>query len=389
MKGQLLRFVPRYSLRTLAVFMLLCTSGFGLWWRWEPWCFVRALDTPDSIPPVAYEFDDHRALFELLERGRVSNFGNLSPDGAVIERNRGEVLLRRASTGDIEWKAAWRPKLSQAYFSPDGGFVAFEYHDTFVNTVTMRRAATGERLWQCRLGSRSGPDTAFSPDGRLVAFTGKTWDNETITIEVRLAETGEPVMSWCSPGWAWPMAISPDGALLACGSGNREVSVLDVATGTCVRTLAGGCISIEWSPDGRTLLTAGHSDSSAIWDVGSGTCIARLGDDLTADVCGAYSRSGDRVATGNQDHHVRIWSARTGQCLYVLKAQDRAVRSLAFSSDGERLLVWDGFLGIWQRHRPEWWWGVFWLREFWLTAAFAAIFVWSVVRDRRRLARTG
>jgi len=44
---------------------------------------------------------------------------------------------------------------------------------------------------------------------------------------------------------------------------------------------------------------------------------------------------------------------------------------------------------IFHRRRPEWWWGVFWLWEFWLTAAFAGLFIWSVVRDRRRLARTG
>jgi len=33
----------------------------------------------------------------------------------------------------------------------------------------------------------------------------------------------------------------------------------------------------------------------------------------------------------------------------------------------------------------SWWWGVFWLWEFWLTAVFAGVFVWSVWRDRRTL----
>ena len=28
---------PKFSLRTLVIFPLLCTCGFGLWWRWEPW----------------------------------------------------------------------------------------------------------------------------------------------------------------------------------------------------------------------------------------------------------------------------------------------------------------------------------------------------------------
>ncbi len=41
--------------------------------------------------------------------------------------------------------------------------------------------------------------------------------------------------------------------------------------------------------------------------------------------------------------------------------------------------------GIYRRRRPEWRWGVFWMWEFWLTTAFAGLFVWSVVRDRRAL----
>jgi len=70
----------------------------------------------------------------------------------------------------------------------------------------------------------------------------------------------------------------------------------------------------------------------------------------------------------------------------------------AFSEDGRTLAVAtvlmqehleDAVIHVFRRRRPEWWWGVFWLWEFWLTAALAAIFVWSVVRDRRRLARTG
>ena len=32
-------WLPRFTLRTLAIFTLLCTSGFGLWWRMRgaPW----------------------------------------------------------------------------------------------------------------------------------------------------------------------------------------------------------------------------------------------------------------------------------------------------------------------------------------------------------------
>jgi len=38
------------------------------------------------------------------------------------------------------------------------------------------------------------------------------------------------------------------------------------------------------------------------------------------------------------------------------------------------------------RRRPEYWWGIVWLPEFWLTILLAGGFLVSVWRDRRRLA---
>jgi len=40
---------------------------------------------------------------------------------------------------------------------------------------------------------------------------------------------------------------------------------------------------------------------------------------------------------------------------------------------------------IWRRRRPEYWWGVAWLPEFWLTALFAGALGWSVWRDGKRI----
>jgi hypothetical protein len=37
------------------------------------------------------------------------------------------------------------------------------------------------------------------------------------------------------------------------------------------------------------------------------------------------------------------------------------------------------------RKRPEYWWGLAWLPEFWLTLLFAGALAWNVWRDRRTL----
>ena len=63
---------------------------------------------------------------------------------------------------------------------------------------------------------------------------------------------------------------------------------------------------------------------------------------------------------------------------------------VAWSPDGRLLKNEIGETAlVWHRRRPEWWWGAFYLWEFWLTAAFAALFAWSVVKDRGALAAAG
>ena len=41
-----MRWRPRFSLRTLVVFLLLVTSGCGLWWHWEPWVYHAGGSAP-------------------------------------------------------------------------------------------------------------------------------------------------------------------------------------------------------------------------------------------------------------------------------------------------------------------------------------------------------
>ena len=42
-------------------------------------------------------------------------------------------------------------------------------------------------------------------------------------------------------------------------------------------------------------------------------------------------------------------------------------------------------VSIWDRKRPEYWWGVAWLPEFWLTVVLGVGLVVSVWRDQRLL----
>jgi WD40 repeat protein len=73
----------------------------------------------------------------------------------------------------------------------------------------------------------------------------------------------------------------------------------------------------------------------------------------------------------------------------VLKGHADAVYNAAFSPDGKRIVTAsdDGTARIWRRTRPEWWWGIFYMLEFWFSAGFAVALVWSLLADRRTFAR--
>ena len=67
----------------------------------------------------------------------------------------------------------------------------------------------------------------------------------------------------------------------------------------------------------------------------------------------------------------------------------KGVPSACFCPDGKRIVTAseDGTARIWRRTRPEWWWGVFCMLEFWFAAGFAAGLVWSLLADKRTFAR--
>ena len=89
------------------------------------------------------------------------------------------------------------------------------------------------------------------------------------------------------------------------------------------------------------------------------------------------------VAVRDRRAQIRYADGRVAR----VRVHEDSVDNADPAGDGRAFIVWThgGQDLIYGRRRPEWWWGVFWLWEFWLTAAFAALFVWSVVRDRRSL----
>ena len=123
---------------------------------------------------------------------------------------------------------------------------------------------------------------ALSPDGRVLASGGivnRSRGREVVDPPIRLHElaTGKEIATLQGPeATTLCLAFSPDGRLLASGSGDRwsagdhTVRIWDVATGRELRRFDGhrGMVNaIAFTPDGRSVVSGSEDATALVWDV--------------------------------------------------------------------------------------------------------------------------
>lgn len=182
--------------------------------------------------------------------------------------------------------------------------------------------------------------TAFSPDGRLLATAGQDahlmlWDVETGRPVLRLAGHTAQVSR---------VLFSPDGRRLASASADKTAIVWDASTGAIVHRLAGHegvVLSLAFSPDGRQIATTSDDKSVVVWDSDSGLARHRLSPGTIAAYL-EFSPDGRRLAAGGLDATATVWDMQTGVLLHRLGGHPKGllpIVSVAFVDDGRRLVT--------------------------------------------------
>ena len=190
------------------------------------------------------------------------------------------------------------------------------------------------------------PSPSFSPDGSLLATSGK----ETALWDVASRKQVATFQG------AFP-SFSPDGSLLASSSWDSGIALWDVASRKQVATLRGKHRQQpSFSPDGSLLAIAGDS-GIALWDVASRKQVATLrGKDKLFTQHQIYSPSfspdGSLLAIAG-DSGIALWDMASRQRITTLF--EPAVDDLSFSPDGSLLAASSRYdEAVWLWDVSEW-----------------------------------
>jgi WD40 repeat protein len=147
------------------------------------------------------------------------------------------------------------------------------------------------------------------------------------------------------------VAFSPDGRLLASGSGDNTIKLWEVASGSEVRTLSGHTRcqfrGVQPRRAAPGLRLHGRHDQA----VGGGQWQPRahpLRPHHWVESV-AFSPDGRLLASGSWDNTIKLWDVATGREVRTLTGHTDTVNSVAFSPDG-RLLAsgsYDNTIKLW------------------------------------------
>jgi WD40 repeat protein len=161
---------------------------------------------------------------------------------------------------------------------------------------------------------------AFSPSGQQLAHSDdRGW------VHLWTVETGQPVRAFqAHQNWIFAVAWSPDGQVLACGSLDRSVSLWPVSSPVhpaehSPKPLhrwvyhAEGVSSLAFHPQATAtsgLLASGSTDQTVrLIDLATGDCGHTLTGHQGIVRAIAFSPKGDFLVSGGMDQQVGVWTA--------------------------------------------------------------------------------
>jgi WD40 repeat protein len=198
--------------------------------------------------------------------------------------------------------------------------------------------------------------TALSADGRYWVAAGKKNGHAEFCDLTDYKAGGLGVRAYELPETRpTSFGVSPDGAVLACGSADKVLWLLDRATGTQRQRVLGhrdAVTALAFSADSKIVASGSKDKSIVLWDA-TGMPLRRFvghPDTLTAL---AFSPDGHMLASAGEGGDVLLWNALAQGAPRRLGQHRGRVNSLAFSADGKSLVTGgdDHTVQLWDVHK--------------------------------------
>jgi serine/threonine protein kinase/WD40 repeat protein len=362
--------------------LLATWSWDGTTRLWDPVSGTPLLSAPGAICGLSSDeerlaFQDHRRIGVWRIEGGLEcrtlhhgNTGNLSPQtGTVLFHSveyspDGRLLAASGHDGVRLWEGATATYRELTHLAI-GPTQTLQFLPDGTGLITL--GVSGLERWPIHVepGPSGGPPTLGigeaqvldAASDRVYNYAGLSRDGRTLAVSLnkgRVAvlnvngEGAELRTAHRAGNSLRSLAVSHDGRWTACGhwQSTPAAAVWDNTTGAIVRTFDSGPLGatsafVAFSPDGRWLVTC-ERGIYRFWKVGTWEPGPRIERDQVEPYPGpiAWSRDGRMVAVAQSATGVLLLDAATGQRLATMRANSpRAVRSLDFSPDGQRLAV--------------------------------------------------
>jgi len=224
------------------------------------------------------------------------------------------------------------PPAQRLLFSPDGQWLAAEYHGAGDFQLRVYDVPHGQET--LRVGRVQEAAWDFSADSQqLVVATTEG------TIDVHHLASGRKERVE-SPGRSLKaLAVAPEGTRLAVAGQTLVIQILDATSGAVLKTLThrGHVSGMAWHPSGSYLASACSDQTIYVWDVDNEqTPYTQLSGSEAEPRQVAFSQSGELLASLGADGVLRLWHPFTGRQL-VRAGSSLSSSRLQFSADDQWL----------------------------------------------------
>ncbi len=289
-----------------------------------------------------------KAAADLIEAGN-----SLAGAEAILEETKVDLETAHRSSAESE------KRIRTLAFSPDSVQLATGGDEHLIHIWD---SEDGQALDSLKGAGSVVQALIFTPGGDLLSGSDNNqtvlWDPDPAWSLWNTIDSVDDAAQLT--GRVSALAFSPDGRLLATGSGqpsrSGEVKLWDPVEGKLVRNLADAhsdtVFGLEFSPDGKYLASASADRLVKVFDTTEGD-LARVFEGHTHHVLDvAWRADGHLLASCGADNVIKLWDFETGEQEETIGGFEKEITSISFLETGDDLLTssGDGLVRLGERH---------------------------------------